>query len=350
MRTLATATACIGAMAFAAGALAQDLPQTNVKVVGVVNNLNMYKLVERPFWTETVPNESGGKVTADYVSMTDVNLKGTEQLRLAKLGVLEFFSGNIALMAADNLAFDAVDMTGVVPTFELARDMIEAYEPVLARHMEEQFNVKLLMTWPNPAQVLYCKPEISGLADIKDKKVRVSTKTAAIFVEAAGGVPLTIQWPEVIPAAQRGTLDCGITGTLSGNTGNWWEVFEYLHPITLAWGFWFHAVNLDAWNRLDPAVQAFFDDQFAKQEDLRWEVASQETQDGINCNTGQGECKFGIQSDMNLVPVSQADIDLLQGYVESDVVPSWASACGAACVSDWNNTAGKVLGITASAQ
>ena len=46
----------------------------------------MYKTVEKPFWTETVPQESDGKITADYISMTDVGIKGTEQLRLAKLG------------------------------------------------------------------------------------------------------------------------------------------------------------------------------------------------------------------------------------------------------------------------
>ena len=187
--------------------------------------------------------------------MTDVGIKGTEQLRLAKLGVLEFFSGNIALMAADNMVFDAVDMIGVMPTFEKAREMMDAYGPVVAKHMAEQFNVKLLMTWPNPAQVIYCKPEIGGVADIKGKKVRVSTTGASDFVSAVGGIPVTIQWAEVIPAAQRGALDCGITGTLSGNTGKWWEVFDYHHPITLTWGMWFHAVNLDTWNRLDPSVQ-----------------------------------------------------------------------------------------------
>ena len=44
--------------------------------------------------------------------------------------------------------------------------------------------MKLLMTWPNPAQVIYCKPEIGGVADIKGKKVRVSTKGASDFVSA----------------------------------------------------------------------------------------------------------------------------------------------------------------------
>ena len=345
-----TLVALLGALLLVGtGARAADMPATNVKVIGIANNLNMFKTVEKPFWTEIVPQESNGMITADYISMTDVGIKGTEQLRLAKLGVLEFFSGNIAVMAADNMVFDAVDMIGVMPTFEKAREMMDAYGPVVARHMAEQFNVKLLMTWPNPAQVIYCKPEIGGVADIKGKKVRVSTKGASDFVSAVGGIPVTIQWAEVIPAAQRGALDCGITGTLSGNTGKWWEVFDYHYPITLTWGMWFHAVNLDTWNRLDPSVQAFFDEKFAEQEETRWAVASEETQDGINCNTGAGPCKYGVQADMTLVPVTDADLELLNGLVETHIVPSWAKACGAECVEEWNATAGKVLGITASA-
>jgi TRAP-type C4-dicarboxylate transport system substrate-binding protein len=348
MFRLMTLAAFLAAMAFTTSSVsAADLPKTHVKVIGVNSTLNQAKMLERPFWEEIIPTESNGQVTADYISLTEVGIKGNEQLRLAKMGVLEFFSGNHALMAADDLMFDAADMIGVMPTIEDARKAMDAFRPVVAAHMEK-FNVKLLMDWPNPSQVLYCKPKISGIADLKGKKVRVSTKGASDLVGLAGGTPLTIMWAEVIPAAQRGTIDCGITGTLSGNTGNWWEVFDYIHPLALTWGMWFHAVNLDTWNRLDPSVQAFFEEQFALEQERRWALAAEENQDGVNCNTGQGECKYGVQGSITLVPVTQADKDLLQSWVPT-LSASWAKSCGADCVAEWNASMGKAIGMSLSA-
>lgn len=347
----ATLAAFLGGMTVAPSAVvAEDLPATHVKVLGIHSNLNMYKTVEKPFWTDTVSRESNGKISVHYVSMTEVGLKGTEQLRLARLGVVEFFSGNISPMSADNVAFDGLDLIGTTPTMEIARKAVEAYKPVLAKPMAELFNTKLLMVWPNPAQVIYCKPEITGLAGLKGKKVRVGHRSMGDFVEAAGGTAVVLPWAEVITAFQRGTVDCGITGTLSGNTAKWWEVTTHLLPITLSWGMWIHAVNLDTWNRLDPKVQAFFEKQFAKQEDRMWALASKETQDGINCNTGKGTCTYGYKGSMTLVPVTEADLKKLQGWAESTLVPRWAKECGEACVKKWNATVGKVTGITASAK
>ena len=87
--------------------------------------------------------------------------------------------------------------------------------------------------------------------------------------------------------------------------------------------------------------------QFALEQERRWELASQETQDGVNCNTGQGECKFGVKGGMTLVPVTQADKDLLQSWVPS-LGASWAKACGADCVAEWNASMGKAIGLSLS--
>ena len=351
-RTACVAVAAlVGSLLLAApGAGAQDLPPTKVKAVVSFNNLNMYKSVEMPFWTETIPKDSKGAISVEMLSLTDLGLKGTEQMRLLRLGVLEFASGNLSYMSADNAAFDATDLAGLLPTIEIARKAVDAYEPVIDKLMNESFNSKLLLTFPAPPQVIYCKPKISSLADLKGLKVRVYNRTLSDFVEAIGGTPVTVAWPEVVTAFQRGTIDCGVTGTLSGNTGKWWEVTTHLYPLNLGWAVWFHAVNLDKWNSLDPKVQAFFLEHFAKLENDLWAMAAVEAQDGINCNTGKGECLYGYKGAMTEVPVTDGDKQLLHDLVGSTIVPRWAKECGDKCVKDWNATMGKVVGITASAK
>lgn len=347
---IAVALASIAGIFAGSTALAQDLPTTRLKVVGSFSNLNMSRSVEMPFWTETLPEKSGSSITADFVTLDQMGLQGTETLRLMRLGVIDFASGNLSYMSADNLAFDATDLAGLLPTLEVAREATDAYKPVLDEIMRETYNSRLLMVWPAPPQIIYCKPEISGLSDLNGKKVRVYNKTLSDFVVAIGGSPVTVAWPEVVTAFQRGTIDCGVTGTLSGNTAKWWEVTDYLLPLNLGWAVWFHAVNLDTWNSLDPSVQSFLEEQLGEVEQALWDNAAIEAQDGINCNTGDGECIFGESGSMTLVPVTSDDEALLKELLETVVVPSWAAECGSECVASFNETIGQVVGIQASAE
>jgi TRAP-type C4-dicarboxylate transport system substrate-binding protein len=86
-----------------------------------------------------------------------------------------------------------------------------------------------------PAQVFYCNAEIKGLADIKGKKVRAAGRSQSELVTALGGTPVTMAFGEVVPALQNKTVDCAITGTLSGNAAKWHEVTTHLLALPVSW-------------------------------------------------------------------------------------------------------------------
>ena len=326
-------------------ALTQELPEVHLKLAGAGTNLNMGR-IEQKWWLEDIPAASGGKISTSYISIFELGLKGDEQLRLAKLGVLEFFDGNFNPISSEDPIFRGIDMFGMAPTHADARKMADAYLPVLSRISEEKFGIKILMVWPNPAQTMYCKEPGTGLTDfLKDRKVRAGQGAVAAFVELAGGTPVSIPWTDVIPSAQTGLIDCGITGTLSGNTAKWPEVFNYLFPMKLYWGFWFSGVSVQAWDRLDPAVQEFLLEEMAKHAEIRWQISGEETQDGINCNTGEGECKYGVKSGMTHVPVGEEDIALLNEWAKI-IAPMWVEQVGTDAAMEWNETAGMALGVT----
>ncbi len=348
MRTFTslTAGALLGAILLAAGAaVAADLPNVHLKLAGAGTKLNMGK-IEKAWWLEEIPKASGGKISTSYVSIFELGLKGDEQLRLAKLGVLEFFDGNFNPISKEDPIFRGIDMFGMAPTHAQARKMADAYLPVLSKIAEKKFGIKILMVWPNPAQTMYCKEKGTGLTDfLKGRKVRAGQGAVAAFVEKAGGIPVSIPWTDVIPSAQTGLINCGITGTLSGNTAGWPEVFNYLFPMKLYWGFWFSGVSVNAWNRLDPAVRTFLLAEMAKHAEKRWSVSGEETQDGINCNTGQGVCKYGVKSKMNMVEVEAEDTKLLNQWA-IEIAPQWVKAVGVDAAKEWNATAGKALGVS----
>src|SRR4030095_10352761 len=117
-------------------------------------------------------------------------------------------------------------------------------------------NAKLLAFGGNTPQVFWCKDVATGLAGFKGKKVRVFNNTMRDFLSGVGATAVSMAFAEVIPALSAGVVDCGVTGSLSGNTAGWAEVTKSIYPMSLGWSINVLAVNLDSWKRLDPKTQA----------------------------------------------------------------------------------------------
>lgn len=351
MGKLGSALLSIALTAAAMGAAhAEELQELRLKVIGGWSNVTMTTAVEQPFWQRTMPEISGGRITADFNSLDTLGLKGDETLRLLKLKIADIVTGPVSFVAGDFKLYDGLDLSGAILDIGSMRKAVDAYRPVIDKNMQENFNAHLLMMWPSPPQVLFCKGEIKGVADLAGKKIRTFNQTLSDFVEAVGGTPVNLSFAEVVPALQNGTADCGVTGTGPGNSAKWWEVTDHLFPLVLGWSPYFSAINLDSWNQLDEPTRKFLTDAFAKLEDEMWAHVSAAATEGINCNTGVGDCKTGIKASMKLVDVSDADKALLASMVTETILPRWAGRCGEACVAEWNGTVGKALGFEAKAK
>lgn len=347
IKTLAFAGAV--AMGLSGAALAQDLPKTPLKVVGAWGNLTQYKEYEQPFWTKEITEKSKGAITAEITPFNEMGLKGAEIFRLMRLGVIDFGSTVLGYVAADDARNEAVDLAGLSPDVETARKVSDAYKPVYDKFYRERFGVQVLGIWPYSAQVLFCNGEIKGLADLKGKKVRTGNRTLAEFVEAFGGTGVTLAFNEVVPALQNKVVDCAITGTLSGNSAKWYEVATHIYALPLGWSHVMHGVNVKTWDKLDPKVKSFLTAEIKGLEDRIWKAAAEETQQGYDCNAGKDNCKLGTKAKMTVVPVTEADKALLKKAMSETVVPKWAARCAGDCVPAWNDSIGKIVGITAKA-
>lgn len=346
LRTSAAAAIVGAGLLWTAPALAQDLPVTHLKVIGLQSHLNSFKTGEKPFWEERIPRESGGKVTAQLTAQDVHGLKGTEILRLMKVGVIDFSSGVITYMSGDSPAFEGFDLAGLSPDMATTRKIADAYRPYLASIMEKEYGVKLLMLFPSPPQVFWCKVPITSGADLKGKKVRVFNKSMSDLAAGFGAIPVTMPFGEVTPALQRGVIDCAVTGTLSGNTNKMHEVTSHMLTLYAGWAMHFHGASIESWNKLDPKVQAFLLNQFAWFNDRLWSVVAEEEQDGINCSIGKDPCKYGYKGSMTLVKPSAADLALSKKILASTIMPDWAKRCGPDCVQEWNKSIGPVVGFT----
>ncbi len=287
-------TAALLAGAVATTAFAQELPKTHLRITGGLSNLTAYQDFEKPFWTQTIPQRSKGQVTAEIKGFNEMGLKGPELMRLMSQGVIEFGTATLSYFASDNPINEAIDLAGLAPDAKTARAVTDAFEPVYAKLYGEDAKVKLLGLSPYPGQVLFCNADIKGLSDIKGKKVRTSSRTQADFVEALGGSSVTMAFGEVVPALQNGVVNCAITGSLSGYSAKWYEVSTHLVALPINWNQQIHAVNQNAWDKIDPKVRDFLQTNIKTMVDDIWDAAAKQTQQGFDCNTGAAACTLPV--------------------------------------------------------
>jgi TRAP-type C4-dicarboxylate transport system substrate-binding protein len=337
---------CLGA-ALSTAVAAQDLPKTNVKVIGLNSPTPVSIYDELPFWRKTIPEASKGAITADITPLDQMGIDDKTMLRLLKLGVMDFGAMDISKMAGDDPRFEACDLAGLTLDPDKARVACDAYRGVIDRQMQKNWNVKLLAFGGNTPQVFWCRDVISGLDGFKGKKVRVFNNTMRDFLGGVGATAVSMAFAEVVPALSAGVVDCGVTGSLSGNTAGWNEVTKSIYPMSLGWSINVLAVNLDTWRRLDPKVQTFMLEQVKAYEDKMWATIKTTTGEAINCNTGQQPCTMGKLAKSTIVAVKPEEADAHKKLVEGGVLAGWAKRCGAECAREWNETVGKALGLRA---
>ena len=343
-------TALAGALTLltALPSLAADQPVV-VKAVGTWGNLTNYQKHEGPFWNERIAEASDGQIVGEIKPQTELGLKGFEIMRLVKNGVFDFAFGLPGYVAAENAIFEGADLSSITQDIETQRKVSEAYFPVMEEAFAEIYNAKLLMLYPFPSQMLWCNSEITGIQDLDGKKIRVYATSLGDFVEGVGGTSVTIPFAEVIPALEKGVADCGITGTMPAYKANWHQVATHAYTLRVGWGLAFGAMNMDKWNTMSPEQQDLLTTEITALNDEMWSETATEDEVAIACITG-GDCAIGEPGAMTLVEPSDDDLAARDRIANDVVLARWAERCGEDCAATWNETVGKVLGMTAAAK
>ncbi|HEU5284107.1 MAG TPA: TRAP transporter substrate-binding protein [Burkholderiales bacterium] len=350
MRRIFTAVLLAGMVVPASGVQAQPIDTREFSVVGTWNFLSNWQKLEQPFWKADLPKASGGAIRANLKSVTEVNLKGTEVLRLLKQGVFDFAAALPIYVEDGGAVIEAVDLAGVARTYKMSRDISNAWMPQMRKVMRERHNAVILASFTFPEQDFYCKGEIKTIADLKGRKVRVQGTSQADLVRAFGAAAVTIAFGEVVPALEKGVVDCGITGTMPAYKAKWPEVTDTLFrlPVGFTVGLW--VANASMWSKLSPDTRAFLEREFKALEDKSWKTIEAETEEGVACTTGQGgACNAGPPAKLKLVIPSAADLRARDKAVADAVLASWAKRCGDACAGTWNELVGRHYGLTAKA-
>ena len=336
----------------AAAALSAPAAAEQLNVVGSWSSLPLYKSYEAPFWGKTLPEASDGKITTQVTTHNEMNLGVADVFRLLGQGVYD-----VAMTVGDYAVSDAPELEGLdVPLVAMdadkAKAAVDAARPMVEEIFANRFNSKLLAIAPYPPQVVFCNKEVAKLDDLAGLKVRASGRMTAKFLEALGAEGVNVAFSEVPGALQKGVVDCAVTGAGSGYSAGWWEVSTHLLTIPLGgWDPVVTAMNMDKWKSLDADTQKLIMDQIsANFEAPAWKDAQGALVNDIACLTGNGDCKSGDKRSMVLVEASEADIAKAREILESKVLPEWAERAGGDWAKRWNDSVGKVVGVSIPAK
>jgi TRAP-type C4-dicarboxylate transport system substrate-binding protein len=331
-------------MAFAATAFAQTSGE--LRVVGSWNNLTLFKNFEQPFWTEVVPKELGIKTS--MTSLGQVNLKGAAVMRQMNMGVFDVVHTVIDYVVEDSAPLAGLDLPALATDLALARKVVDSYIPVLEEALAKDFGVKLLSVTPYPAQVLFSRDRITGLNDLKGKKIRASGWTTSEFVNAVGATGVTLAFSEVPQAMQRGVVDGAVTGSLSGYSAGWGEVSKFVYPLPIGgWDYVIGTMSLNTWNKLTPEQQTKLQKLIKERlEQPAWEVTARETEEGIQCLSG-GTCPHGKPGNLEVIPLTEEDKKRSYDVLVNNVLPAWSKKVSPETVQKWNATIGRQVGMEA---
>lgn len=327
-------------------AVAREEP-IQLKIVGGLAGVTQYERYEAPFWLERVPRLTGGRVQAEIAAFDRSGIRGTEFIHLMRVGVVPFGTLILTIAGADEPELMASDIAALNPDMLHLRRNVQAFRSVFTRVLRDNHNLEVLAVYAYPAQVLFCARPFSGLRDIVGRRVRTSSATQADLMEAVGALPVVIPFAEIVNSIRRGSVECAITGTLSGNSIGLHEVTSHVHAMALSWGVSVFAAHGPSWAALPDEVRTQISQGLSALEAEIWAAAEQDTLQGLRCNAGHPDCVAGLRGRMHVVPVSAADEGIRQRLVRETVLPRWLDRCGESCARTWNDSLAATTGIRA---
>lgn len=317
-------------------------------VVGSWSNLPLYQDFETPFWTEKLPEMTGGALTAQLTSFDQMGIAGADVYRMLGDGVFDVGATVADYTVGDAPELEGLDVPLVANDAASAQAMVMAARPMVEDIMRDRFDAQVLGIAPYPPQVVFCQGAVTSLDDLQGKKVRGSGRMTTKFLEALGAEGINIAFSEVPGSLERGVIDCAVTGAGSGFSAGWWEVSDHL--LTLPLGGWdpvVVAMNADRFDGLTEDDRSALLSAVAEGLEAPAWAAAQGGLDGdIACLTGQPDCAADTKAAMTLVEASEDDIARARQILTDEVLPDWAERAGDEWAARWNETVGQTVGLT----
>lgn len=236
---------------------------------GAFHTQNIYQFVQ------DIEDLTQGKFIIHVHSGASI-FKNPEIKRAVRSGQVPIGETLIALLGNENPLFQIDTLPLLATDYTQAKQLWLASRVAIEKILAEQ-GLLLLYAVPWPPQGLYVKREINNLADITGLKVRAYNPMMSRLVQLMGGIPTTVETPEIAQAFSTGVIDAMMTSPTTGVSSQSWDYVSHYYDFQ-AWipkNMVF--ANKKAFDRLDPALQQALLQAAKDAEKRGWAMSAKET-------------------------------------------------------------------------
>lgn len=214
----------------------------------------MDRFIMRP-WSKEIGKLSSGGLTVKIYPGGALGKGPVAQFKRAVDGVADVAFGLQGFTSKLFPRTGLIELPGMSGTASKAANKLWDAFPLLA---EEYRRVKVLALWTNESQVLMTRDKpIRTVADMKDLKFRVPSKTQGNGIRALGGVPVFMPINRVYNALNTGVIDGILTGPSTIKSFKFDEVAKYfIEGLPLGRSPFFLVMNKRTWNGLSAEHKA----------------------------------------------------------------------------------------------
>jgi len=231
-------------------------------------------------WPSAVPAQQWNLYTPNPTAITAVKemqalaedlekkTNGEVKIRIHLGGTLQIQAPDIAQAVSDGVVQigDDQQFSGSVPIGGLVRlpsllrtpGEYEKAAEILLPYVQTAYNkydVTVLGTYYYPPLVLFSREKLTSLAELKGQKIRTLSPESSEWVRRFGGLPVTLAFPELASALDRGVVT-GVTTASAGAGYVLRDQFKYNYRIPIAFSNVFVIANNAALKKLSPNAQA----------------------------------------------------------------------------------------------
>ena len=304
---------------------------------------------EAPFFT-TLHEQTGLPVRVSYRPVEMAGFKDTHQLQMLEDGVFDLVSLRFPQNRQLEPLLEGIDPAGMIPDFQAARQVVDAYAPTLDRTLQRRFAVKLLGVWTFGPQELFSRLPLRGLDDIKGRTVRIGDDSLAPIITALGGIPAVMPFDETGQALAIGLIDCAVTSAASATYAGWTKAAPHYLPVSMHFGLNGYVISLTKWNSLSRPQQAILQQAFDSYIADLWQFSEDIHTRALDGGHGLVS-KRGESSDLLIFEPSAGDLRRMRDVCLAVSFPRWVERCEAVhpnAITEWREHVAPVIDLPAA--
>lgn len=181
----------------------------------------------------------------------------------------------LSRLSNEDPAFGLDSQPFLATSYDDARRLWEAQEPVVAGLLAEQGLLPLFsVAWP--AQGLYTNGPVEGVEDLTGLRFRAYNAQLEEFARLAGAAPVQVEEPDLPQAFATGQVEAMMTSPSTGANNSAWDYVSHYTPVNAWLPKNIVVVSQDAFEALEPEVQAAVTEAAEAAEARGWEMSQAE--------------------------------------------------------------------------